>query len=148
MLSRLREQNSALRTSVRAAPKRVGHEDLALAIALFGPAFLASTDLAGVRQTLWPPSSSGSSCSALHGTGQCPSGFHADHLKTAADSLARKRARSVQKTWPATAAALGKKFGEIFRSYCAQHPTPPEYPFEDGCQFAQWLERKHMLPPQ
>ena len=86
--------------------------------------------------------------SALHGIGQLPSGFDPDHLHTAADSLARKRARSLQKTWPDTAEALGKKFGEVFNSYCAGHPAPPENPFEDGYQFAQWLQRKRMLPPQ
>ena len=86
--------------------------------------------------------------SALHGIGQLPAGFDADHLKLAAASLARKRFRAVQKTWPATAAALGNQFWEVSRSYCDQHPAPPENPFEDGYQFVQWLERKRMLPPK
>jgi len=78
MLSHLRNQNSALKTSVRSAPSRVGQEDLALAIALFGPAILASsTDLTSLRQTLWPPNTSGSSCSSSSGCGSgssCSSG--------------------------------------------------------------------------
>jgi hypothetical protein len=86
--------------------------------------------------------------SALHGIGQPPSGFDTDHLNTAADSLARKRARSVQKTWPATGEALGRNFGRIFQSYCAEHPAPDENPFEDGYRFAMWLERKRILPQE
>jgi uncharacterized protein (TIGR04222 family) len=63
MMSRLRSQNSALRVTVGVAPHRVPQEDMALAIALFGPRILVSGDLLGVRQTLWPVNSlSGGGC--------------------------------------------------------------------------------------
>ncbi len=69
VMGRLRDRNAALRTAVGTAPERVGHEDLALAIALFGPAILASNDFTTLRQTLWPPSSSGGGCSSGSGCG-------------------------------------------------------------------------------
>jgi len=84
---------------------------------------------------------------ALHKSAPPPEGFNPEQIETASDSLARKRSRSVQKSWPATAAALGDAFDSRFNSYCAEHPAPPESPLEDGFQFAQWLARQKLLPP-
>jgi hypothetical protein len=85
---------------------------------------------------------------ALHQTAPPPDGFTPAHVQTAAESLARKRSRSVQKSWPATAAALGETFDSHFSSYCAHHPSPPESPYEDGVQFTQWLQERRLLPPE
>ena len=85
--------------------------------------------------------------SALNSSAPVPEGFDAGQIRTAADSLARKRARSVQKAWPATAAALDQSFELHFGSYCAVYPAPPESPFLDGLQFVRWLEGLKLLPP-
>ena len=86
--------------------------------------------------------------SALHNTAPPPDGFNSSHVQSAAHSLARKRSRSVEKAWPATAAGLGDSFDSHFLSYCADHPSPPESPFEDGLSFAQWLKDRHLLAPE
>ena len=84
---------------------------------------------------------------ALNKSAPVPEGFDAGQIRTAGDSLARKRARSVQKAWPATAGALDQTFDAHFRSYCALHSAPPESPFLDGLQFVRWLEGLKLLPP-
>jgi uncharacterized protein (TIGR04222 family) len=59
VLAQLRSANSALALSAKTDPDRLANSDLALALALFGPAVLASGELGRLRQALWPPNSSG-----------------------------------------------------------------------------------------
>lgn len=54
MLARARGQNAALHTSALRAPQRLACSDLALALALFGPAVLSNGALVGLRNALWP----------------------------------------------------------------------------------------------
>ena len=52
LLAGLKSQNVALRSTARAAPKSLGTGELALAMALFGPAVLASTEFNGLRKAM------------------------------------------------------------------------------------------------
>ena len=74
-------RNVALRSTATTAPTSLGATDLALAMALFGPAVLASTELDPLRRTLvanQSTSSCGSSCSSSScgggGGGSCGGG--------------------------------------------------------------------------
>jgi hypothetical protein len=84
---------------------------------------------------------------ALQGDAPLPEGFDAEQVGRAADSLVRKRARSVQKTWPATARALGDRFDQHFTAYAAENLLPPNLD-TDGLHFAQWLRSRGLLPDE
>lgn len=64
LLNSLRRNNAALRTSAAAAAAALAGADIALAVALWGPAVLAGSPLDDVRQLLRPPGTSGSSDSS------------------------------------------------------------------------------------
>jgi len=80
LMASLRRRNSALQATARSAPQNLADTDLALAIALFGPAVLASGALRDLRQALWPVNTSwegGSSCGGAScggGGGGCSGG--------------------------------------------------------------------------
>jgi hypothetical protein len=74
-----------------------------------------------------------------------PAGFDLSKLQLAGESLWRKRMRSVQKSWPATAIALGARFEEFFECYSAEHPVP-DNPSLDGYEFVRWLNGERQLP--
>lgn len=82
---------------------------------------------------------------ALRGDAPAPAGFEPAHVERAADSLARKRVRIVQKTWPVTARALGNRFGEHFATYARDNPLPTHVD-SDGFHFAQWLRSRGFIP--
>jgi hypothetical protein len=83
---------------------------------------------------------------AIHGQGPAPEGFDIGKFLIAADSLARKRSRSVQKAWPGVSGAMGDAFFPEFESYVRQFPVPKEDPGLDGLRFARWLESRGALP--
>lgn len=60
MLKRARGEHAALHTSALHAPQRLECSDLALALALFGPAVLSSGPLVSLRDALWPTKRGGS----------------------------------------------------------------------------------------
>lgn len=79
LVKRARGENSALHSAVLNAPQRLAHSDFALALALFGPAVLASGPLASLRDTLWPSKrgwgwSGWDSCASSCGGGSCGGG--------------------------------------------------------------------------
>jgi hypothetical protein len=82
---------------------------------------------------------------ALQGDAPAPPGFDPAHVERASDSLARKRARIVQKTWPATARALGDRFGEHFATFACESPLPADLE-SDGFHFVQWLRSRGLIP--
>jgi hypothetical protein len=82
---------------------------------------------------------------ALRGDAPTPAGFDPAHVERAADSLGRKRARSVQKAWPATARAVGDRYGEHFAAYAAENPLPTDVD-TDGFHFAEWLRSRGLAP--
>lgn len=84
---------------------------------------------------------------ALQGDAPAPAGFDPAHVERASDSLARKRARIVQKTWPVTARALGDRFGQHFATYARENPLPADVEF-DGFHFARWLHSRGLLPTE
>jgi hypothetical protein len=84
---------------------------------------------------------------ALAGLEEVPPGFDARGVQAAADALARKRLRSVAQAWPDLARALGRRFGELFRSFASATPLPRHGgPLADGRGFARWLARRGELP--
>ena len=82
---------------------------------------------------------------ALQGREPAPAGFDVSMLRVMTASLARKRQRGVEKTWPALSAALGEQFGEQFTLYAAD-TAPQDHPTLDGHDFALWLAARNSLP--
>ena len=74
---------------------------------------------------------------ALNQGGRMPAGFDERRMTLAADSLRRKRRRSVEKVWPALCSALGDQFATTFDAYAWRYP--PQNPSADARQFARWL---------
>src|SRR5689334_8387952 len=63
---------------------------------------------------------------ALNHGEPAPPGFDVRRVKLAADSLHRKRRRSVEKVWPALCNALGGHFAITFDAYASEHlPQDP-----------------------
>jgi uncharacterized protein (TIGR04222 family) len=60
-LSKLKEKNTALSYTSRREPGRLAHDDLVLALGLFGMAVLASGPLQDLQRVIHPPPSAGSS---------------------------------------------------------------------------------------
>jgi hypothetical protein len=84
---------------------------------------------------------------ALAGQGLPPAGADARRLRAAADSLRRKRQRSVARAWPGLARTLGARFGELFTVYAAKSSIPMEGgPLADGRSFAHFLAERGALP--
>jgi hypothetical protein len=84
---------------------------------------------------------------ALVSGSEPPPGFDAQRVVAAAESLARKRARSAARAWPGLAYALGEKFDERFACYAAASALPLKGgPFADGHGFARWLSSRGWLP--
>jgi len=79
---------------------------------------------------------------ALLRGGDFPAGFAPAQAQTAARSLRRKRVRSVRRTWPALAIALGESFDERFDAF-ADAVSPPAFGegLTDGLAFASTLSR-------
>jgi uncharacterized protein (TIGR04222 family) len=75
LLNRLRDRNVALHTAVKSAPERMACNDVAFALALFGPTILTTGALLRLRYVLWPVRQSGdggwggSSCGGGGGCG-------------------------------------------------------------------------------
>jgi hypothetical protein len=75
-----------------------------------------------------------------------PPGFQLSQVVTAAESLARKRCRSVQKSWPKLAAGLGDRFETHFRTFASETPQPAEGSAADGYHFTSRLKSGNLLP--
>jgi uncharacterized protein (TIGR04222 family) len=73
VLKAMRHANSALKTTAKASPDRLAYNEVALALALFGPVVLAKGDLIGLRHVLFPAGTggdgSGGSCGGGGGCG-------------------------------------------------------------------------------
>jgi uncharacterized protein (TIGR04222 family) len=74
LLKDMQSRSVGLRATAATAPTSLAVGDLALAMALFGPAVLASTELDPVRKALIPPRSTTSSCGSSCGGGGCGGG--------------------------------------------------------------------------
>lgn len=74
-----------------------------------------------------------------------PAGFSSTQLAIAAESLARKRSRSISKSWPKLVRALGSQFDEHFLAYAADNPSRAEGNDEDASHFAHWLLSRGLL---
>lgn len=86
---------------------------------------------------------------ALVGRTAPPTDFPADRVATAADALRRKRMRTVQRTWPRLAAALGERFAKLFNDYAATATLPRlGGPLADGLRFAEHLGARVGLPEE
>ena len=72
-------------------------------------------------------------------------GLDLSKLQVTAESLWRKRMRSIQKAWPATSRGLGERFSDQFELYAAEYSTPDNAGL-DGYQFACWLHDRQKLP--
>jgi hypothetical protein len=84
---------------------------------------------------------------ALMAQGEPPPDFDAAHMRAAAASLARKRARATARQWPGLARALGRRFGGLFAAYAKAAPLPRQGgPLADGRAFARWLAARGDLP--
>jgi hypothetical protein len=84
---------------------------------------------------------------ALVAHGEPPANFDALQLRTAAASLARKRAGAAARAWPALTRALGRQFGGLFAAYAEAATLPREGgPIADGRTFARWLAARGELP--
>lgn len=83
---------------------------------------------------------------ALGHRGDVPSGFDADRVRLAADTLDNKRRKGVAKAWPSVAASLGAGFTETFATFAAGNPPHPDGPAADGNAFATWLDARRRLP--
>ncbi|MDY7230062.1 hypothetical protein [Hyalangium rubrum] len=69
-----------------------------------------------------------------------PPGFDAERVHEAARSLLAKRRRSVERTWPRLAAALGDSFRARFDAWARENPMALETSaLADGGRFAQAL---------
>jgi hypothetical protein len=76
-----------------------------------------------------------------------PEGFDPVRIQATADTLVRKRARAVAKTWPALTQALGERFNEKFAAFAALTPIPNEGgALADGRAFALALAHNEELP--
>lgn len=84
---------------------------------------------------------------ALCGRDAAPPDFDAERVAVAADSLIRKRVRTVQQTWPRLTAALGERFAALFAPY-AHTTSMPRLggPLADGLRFADFLAEIGDLP--
>jgi hypothetical protein len=86
---------------------------------------------------------------ALTEQGAAPAGFDAARLQAAAAALARKRARSAARAWPALARALGPAFEGRFAAFAARTPLPRAGgPLADGRAFARALAAAGSLPEE
>jgi hypothetical protein len=84
---------------------------------------------------------------ALTGQGEAPAGFDAARVQVAAQALAAKRARGVERSWTGLASALRDGFASAFAAYAEATPLPSEgNPYADGLGFARWLARRGPLP--
>lgn len=78
--------------------------------------------------------------------GDLPSGLDAVKAAAAADALQRKRARSISRTCPALADALGVRFEPLVREYILRTPRPAAgHGLRDGLQFARELAAEVQL---
>lgn len=80
---------------------------------------------------------------ALAGGGAPPAGFDRTALDLAANSLAAKRRRVVERSWPGIAELLGGRFGELFARY-AEAPCRGG-PLDDARAFVRWLGERGEL---
>jgi len=76
---------------------------------------------------------------ALSGQSPPPTGFDADHLRTAGDALRDKRLRTLLKTWPALQSVLGDRARTWFPPFAAAHPLAADGSRGDGLRFMEWL---------
>lgn len=77
-----------------------------------------------------------------------PPDFEAARVNVAAEALAHKRNRGVQRAWPVLTAVLGDDFEPRFAAYCRDHPLPRQGgPLADGHAFACHLTRRGQFPP-
>jgi hypothetical protein len=83
---------------------------------------------------------------ALAGQGPAPDGFDAEQITATAESLLKKRTRTVARVWPALARSLGDAFAVQFGEYARRTPLPRDgSPLADGYAFAQGLARRGEL---
>lgn len=84
---------------------------------------------------------------ALSGQGPAPAGFDPSCLAATAESLLRKRARTVARVWPALVEALAGDFDSQFADYATCQPMPTEGgPLADGYAFGRHLAHRGELP--
>jgi hypothetical protein len=77
-----------------------------------------------------------------------PGGFDEASLQVAAESLARKRLRSVRRAWPVLVEVLGDRFEERFSAYGQQTNLPAHGgPLADARAFVRWLAKHEEIPP-
>ena len=80
---------------------------------------------------------------ALAGQAPPPAGFDTAQIDATAESLLKKRARTVARVWPALARALGDTYAAQFGAYARATPLPADgSPVADGHAFAQVLSRR------
>jgi hypothetical protein len=80
---------------------------------------------------------------ALAGQGPHPAGFDPAQIDATAESLLKKRARTVARVWPALVRALGDTYAAQFADYARATPLPGDgTPLADGHAFAQVLSRR------
>jgi hypothetical protein len=78
---------------------------------------------------------------ALRAGGSIPQGFVASDVRAAADSLLRKRAGAVVRSWPALIQSLGDDFLPAFERYARGNPPPAAGDgVADGLAFAASLD--------
>lgn len=73
-------------------------------------------------------------------------GFDADRLHVAAMSLQQKRMRTVERSHPCLASALGTTFAELFNEYARKHQIPAQGPTTDARQFIDYMAKAGKLP--
>lgn len=84
---------------------------------------------------------------ALNGNASEVTSFDEKQIAAVSAALLQKRMRGVAKAWPALAAALGERFGQLFAEYArsASYPAHGAH-LADGCRFAATLARCGKLP--
>lgn len=84
---------------------------------------------------------------ALRGNAETPLEFNATNVAVARGALLRKRARGIEKSWPALAAALGPDLVSTVDSHTrATGNIQFGGPFAEGFALAQWLCKSGKLP--
>ena len=79
---------------------------------------------------------------SLVASASIPDGFDEAGLRATADTLARKRRRTIEKASPRLVQSLAYRFNELFALFAADHPLSDN----DDADFALWLYRRRQLP--
>lgn len=79
-------------------------------------------------------------------SGEPLDGFDPASLRSAGESLRRKRCRAASAAWPRLAAALEGRLAPLFDQYAREEPLPEGGPLADGFLFACRLRDRSDLP--